>query len=206
MILNLKKLIKKYSLEINGCCHIGANNGNEYLLYKSLGIRPIIFIEALPHLYDMLNKNTNECKECININTAIGNQKGKISMYVETNGNRGSSSVLKPTKHLTQYPHIDISKEVEVDIDKLDNLDIPQVNFINIDIQGYELEAFKGSVKYLENVNYIISEVNRDYLYENASQVEDVDKFLNKFNFTRVETSWVGGNWGDALYIKNKKI
>lgn len=206
MILDLREIANKYSLNIHGCCHIGANNGGEYNLYKSLDISPMIFIEALPHLYEDLEKNTNNDSNCINLNIAIGNQKGKIDMFVETNGNRGSSSVLQPTKHLTQYPHIDISKKLEVSIDKLDNLDIPQVNFINIDIQGYELEAFKGGKEYLKGIDYIISEVNRDYLYENAAQVEEIDDFLAQYSLKRVETVWAGGNWGDAFYIKNELL
>ena len=76
-------------------------------------------------------------------------------------------------------------------------------NFINIDVQGYELEVFKGSLRTLESIDYIISEVNRAELYENCTNVYELDNFLSLYGFKRVETSWEGVTWGDALYIKN---
>ena len=34
--------------------------------------------------------------------------------------------------------------------------------------------------------------------------VNELDDFLKKYNFKRVETTWDGNTWGDAFYIKNK--
>jgi hypothetical protein len=75
-------------------------------------------------------------------------------------------------------------------------------NFINIDVQGYELEVFKGSENLLNSIDYIITEVNRDEVYENCVRIESLDEFLSKYGFIRVETDWAGHTWGDALYIK----
>ena len=57
----------------------------------------------------------------------------------------------------------------------------------------------------MDDIDYIISEINRDEVYENCAKVEEVDIFLGQFGFERVETDWAGYTWGDALYIKNKK-
>lgn len=88
---------------------------------------------------------------------------------------------------------------------RLDDLDIgvEKYNFINVDVQGYELEVLKGASETLRNIDYIMSEVNRDEVYENCAQVEELDNFLANYNFVRVETVWVGDIWGDAFYIKN---
>jgi hypothetical protein len=86
-------------------------------------------------------------------------------------------------------------------LDDLD-LDLTKYNFINIDVQGYELEVFKGSYKTLKNIDYIISEVNRAEVYENCPYVGELDSYLQNYNFTRVETNWAGDTWGDAFYIK----
>ena len=82
--------------------------------------------------------------------------------------------------------------------------DNDKYNFINIDVQGYELEVFKGSSQILKNVDYIMTEVNKSEVYKNCAMVEDLDNFLSKFNFKRVETTWDGITWGDAFYIKNQ--
>lgn len=204
MILNFHDLHKKYSLnDISGVLHIGANIGNEYELYKQYNLDPIIFIEPLTHLYEKLCDKIQNDSSCITLQCAISNTTGVKKMYVESNGNRGSSSLLKPLKHKSQYPGIKFGKTEFVKVRQVDHLDIPNVNFINIDIQGNELNAFKGATRYLENVKYIISEVNRDELYENCTKVEELDEFLKEYNFTRVETSWDGNTWGDAFYIKD---
>ena len=83
------------------------------------------------------------------------------------------------------------------------NYDIP-FNFINLDIQGVELKALKSMEEYLNHIDYIYTEVNSDYVYENCSLVTEIDDYLNKFGFIRVETSWWSDcKWGDAFYIRS---
>jgi FkbM family methyltransferase len=202
MILDLEQLVTEYKCNINGVLHVGAHHGQEYSVYKKLQINPIIFIEALPHTYDILVNNVPT--SCLCINTAIGNNTGNVDMFVDVANTGGSSSVLKPKMHLQQYPHITFPHKITVPITKIDLLDIPICNFINMDIQGYELEALKGAFTYLKNVDYIMLEVNRDEVYEHCAHVDEVDAFLKDYSFIRVQTHWAGGTWGDAFYIKKK--
>jgi hypothetical protein len=118
-----------------------------------------------------------------------------------------SSSILKPKLHLEQYPWITFNDKVMVEIDKLDNYirESENYNFINIDVQGYELEVFKGGSNFLNHVNYIMTEVNNSELYENCAKVKELDDYLSTYDFERVETAWDGITWGDALYIKKTK-
>jgi hypothetical protein len=94
-----------------------------------------------------------------------------------------------------------LSKRLENVISKYRS-DIP-FNFLNLDIQGVELRALKSLGKYLENIDYIYTEVNSDYVYEKCDLIGDIDKYLSTFGFKRVETSWFGDcKWGDAFYVK----
>ena len=113
-----------------------------------------------------------------------------------------SNSLLKPEKHLQQYPSIQFTKKELVQVSKLDDLmfDKGKYNFLYMDIQGYELEALKGATDTLKNIDYIYSEVNRDDLYEQCAKVEAIDAYLS--NYERVYTNWIGVTWGDALYIR----
>lgn len=77
-----------------------------------------------------------------------------------------------------------------------------KLGIANLDVQGYELEVLKGSQEMLANIFGILTEVNRDELYENCIQVEQLDDFLNLYDFQRVETNWEGETWGDAFYLK----
>ena len=83
-------------------------------------------------------------------NIALGNQTGTVKMYID-NYNQGSSSILQPKLHLTQRPDIKFESEENVNIDKLDNIiDSLDYNFINMDVQGFELEVLKGGKNYLK--------------------------------------------------------
>jgi hypothetical protein len=50
-----------------------------------------------------------------------------------------------------------------------------------------------------------MTEVNRAEVYKNCPMINEIDEFLNNYGFQRVETTWDGGTWGDAFYIKNEK-
>jgi FkbM family methyltransferase len=161
-----------------------------------------MFFEPVPTTFKILEQNVGD--KAIIHNVALGNENKKIEMFIETANQGQSSSILEPGIHTRQYPHITFDSKLEVDMVRLDDFltDSNKYNFINIDVQGYELEVMKGAVRTLENIDYIMSEVNRDEVYINCSKVDELDKFLAEFHFVRVETTWDGMTWGDALYVK----
>ena len=73
---------------------------------------------------------------------------------------------------------------------------------MNFDIQGAELKALKGMEEYLPKVDYLYTEVNSDYVYNDCALVGELDKYLLNFGLVRVETSWTDCKWGDAFYIR----
>lgn len=202
MILNWDDLKNKYDLNIRGVIHIGAHHGQEYNLYKSHNISNIIFIEPLKSNFDILKKKVGE--ECTLYNLALGNIEGKIEMYVETANFGMSSSILKPKLHLTQYPFITFDNKEIVDIKRLDDIQYNRDNFnmINIDVQGYELEVFKGAKSSLNNIDYIISEINIDEVYEGCGKLQDLINTLEPYGFKLVTMDLSGITWGDALFVK----
>jgi len=202
MILDFNTIISKYNLKINGVLHIGAHYGQEYKLYKSVNISNLIFFEPLKDNFNILK--TTVGNECILHNLALGNKSGFVEMFVETDNYGMSSSILEPKLHITQYPFIEFNKREMVEIKKLDDITFNKTNFnmINIDVQGYELEVFKGAIDVLKNIDYIISEVNIEELYVGCAKLNELTDFLKLFGFELVEVDMSGGNWGDALFIK----
>lgn len=203
MIFDFNLLQNKYNLDIKGIIHIGGHHGQEYDLYKPLNV-PLLFFEPLSSNYNILKNKVKDDPNVLTFQCALGNENKLVTMNVEKVNQGQSSSILKPKKHLEQYPHILFDFKEEVNMFRLDDLDIdlPKYNFINIDVQGYELEVFKGAFETLKHINYIISEINRDEVYENCPHVDELDEYLSKLNFKRVETNWAGDIWGDAFYIK----
>jgi FkbM family methyltransferase len=202
MILNLDTLVKKFDLKIRGIIHIGAHRGQEYQLYKSHNVSNLMFFEPLVSNFNVLKSNVGN--ECILHNMALGNKTELVDMFVETDNFGMSSSVLKPKLHITQYPSIVFNKREIVQMKRLDDINFKRADFnvINIDVQGYELEVFKGSIDVLQHIDYIISELNLDELYEGCAKLHELIDFLGPFGFKLVETDMSGGNWGDGLFIK----
>jgi FkbM family methyltransferase len=203
MIMTLDEIIHRYNSQIRGVLHIGAHHGQEYTEYNANGIENVIFFEPIVSNY----KRLLDVVPCgvKTYNLALGNQTGEVDMYVETANGGMSCSVLEPGTHLMTYPQIIFDRKEKVKIDKLDNIlfDRSIYNMINIDVQGYELEVFKGAVKTLEFIDLIYTEVNTEEVYKGCATITDIDDFLSQFRFKRVyEAFTCHPTWGDAIYIK----
>lgn len=205
MLISFTNLHNKYKLKIRGIVHIGAHYGEEIQEYVDNGIQKITVFEPLSKNFEVLSQRLQNVNADIEgYQVALGSKKGTATMYLSSNESQ-SSSILKPKQHLELHPDVSFVGMEEVEVSLLDDYDIGDANFINIDVQGYELEVFKGGKKTLENIDYIYCEVNRDEVYEGAPMVEELDEFLGTYGFERVETHWPETyyTWGDALYIKN---
>ena len=190
---------------IKGAIHIGAHYGEELEDYIEEGIQDILLFEPLEENFNIVEKKAKDLNANIEgYQVALGTQReGTTTMYVSDN-EKQSSSILKPKVHLTHHPNVKFPTTEEVELATLDQYYCYNYNFINMDVQGYELEVLKGATKTLEQISYVYCEVNRDEVYENNAYVEEIDEFLSKYNMERVETDWEGEIWGDALYIRTK--
>lgn len=189
-------------MDVKGIIHIGGHYGEEIDEYIRNGIQEIVIFEPLSDSFDILCENIQELNaNIIAHQVALGSEETTATMYVSDN-EKQSSSLLKPKVHITHHPHVKFPETEEVEVKVLDDFDYTKYNFINMDVQGYELEVLKGATETLKHVDYVYCEVNRDEVYEGNAYVEELDEFLSAYNMERVETSWEGQIWGDALYLK----
>lgn len=206
MLISFSEMVKKYNMNITGIIHIGAHYGEEIPEYVNNNINDIILFEPLSDNFSILEQNVKHLNANIQgYQVALGSSPGFVTMYVSSN-QKQSSSILKPKVHLTQHPDVSFPSTEEVEVKTLDQFEITTCNFINMDVQGYELEVLKGGSKTLKNIDYVYCEVNRDEVYENNALIEEIDEYLQKYDIIRVETDWSGGTWGDALYVKSNLI
>ena len=201
MLISLHNLVKKYNVDFKGVLHVGAHECeelNDYLKY--LPINKILWVEGL-------EDKVQFCKKKF---PGVLIEHAVVSDIVETvtfnRANNGqSSSILEFGLHKQFHPHVHYVSsslvETQVLSDILPNYDI-EYNFLTLDIQGVEFKALKGMEKYLDKVDYVYTEVNSDYVYENCVLVTEIDEYLKQFNLHRVETSFTDYKWGDAFYIR----
>ena len=192
--------------KIKGIIHIGAHELEEYSSYLKKNIDNVIWIEANPEKYSHIEKKIRKNKNMILGKFAAGSEIEKLFLNISNNGQ--SSSILPLGTHKLSYPNIFYTSRVKVNVFPFDywaidhKIDNELYNFINIDIQGYELEALKGMKEQLFFADYIYLEVNFREVYKNCSKIKDLDKFLCNYNFKRVGTYKTNKGWGDAIYVK----
>lgn len=211
MLIDFKKAVAKHRMQITGVIHVGAHYGQEYHDYAALGIKPILFIEPCNKAFQVLQETFGDNPDVVLFQSACGSEFSIGTMNVEQANQGMSNSLLKPAKHLEQYPSITFTETEEVEVRKLDEIVAHLApfngNLLVMDVQGYELEVLRGALGTLATmIHYIYCEVNRDEVYEGCAKVWELDTFLGEFGFTRVETSWAGGTWGDGLYICNRLL
>lgn len=202
MLINPKKLSSVWKLKPQGVLHIGAHRAEEMSQYSELGWGHMYWVEANPMLVKelarALDPNANTIHEC-----AAWDIDRKIMKFNETTDSQ-SSSLFRLKQHSIHYPQIRHKDTYEVEARRIDCIynSPPPFTFVNIDIQGAELQAIKGMGNLILGVDAIYSEVNREELYEGCAAVHEIDEYLRNFHFERVATRWiVGKGWGDALYI-----
>lgn len=207
MILT-KELITNLKIKPEGICYIGANEGQELPdMIKFFPNSTIHCFEPQKKPFNLLMSNFGDMKNLYFYNFALGNKDKKVFLHTNNNNNNMSSSILEPKEHLFYHKKVTFSGQEEIELKQYSNLGIHNVNFLNIDVQGYELEVLKGFGK-LDEIKYIATEVNRKEMYKDCVQVNDLDKYLKKHNFIRVKTIWWKSviPWGDAFYIKKDLI
>jgi len=192
--------------KVRGVIHVGAHEGEELPGYLLQGIRDIIWIEANPRKLTYLTELTSNYNSMHVASFAAGSRSGDIVLNISNNGQ--SSSVLQFGTHSIEHPDVTYVDHCTVKLARIDDwidqasIDRSTFNFLNIDIQGYELEALKGSVKQLHFVDYVYTEVNVNHLYQGCPLIDEVDLFWGLFGFTRISTAITQHGWGDAFYFK----
>jgi FkbM family methyltransferase len=196
----LLNVFDKTKPSCRGIIHVGSHHGQELEFYLEHLTKNVMAYEPLKKNFAQLEEAWGSFVDCRN--KAAGNFTGRVDMFVESANGGQSSSILKPKKHLEQYPHITFDSKETCEIIKLDD-DIKNKSDFDtlvIDVQGYELKVLKGARSLLSNIEHIVCEVNCDELYEGCAMVSDLDSYLIELGFKRVFTSWIGGSWGNALY------
>jgi FkbM family methyltransferase len=214
MMIPFDYLVEKFNINVKGVLHIGSNTGQEALTYKKHGIRSVIWMEAIPEVYDKLVEylKSVDCIEgatCINV--CVGDVNGKKVVFHESNNESQSSSYLELGVHKEIHPTVDYIRDIPMEMYRIDTIlsgaDMSQYKLLNIDIQGAEMQALLGMGKMLAKFDYAILEINMKETYIGGALVGEVDKYMELFDFVRAETGqWVGETWTDGFYIKRELI
>lgn len=214
MLIPLQKLIQENKLNIKGIIHVGGSHAEEAETYLECGIPKQMWIEAIPDVFEKLQKNISKNSEAIAINACVSDVPYKNVTFNITNNSGQSSSFLPMKKHLEYHPTVVVERTIETTTLRLDDIlstdttneffKTTRYNFLNLDIQGAELLALKGFQENLKHIDYIYCEVNDEELYEGCPHVAEIDYFLLQHGFEGIECIMTNCHWGDKFYMRKK--
>lgn len=197
-------MINDHGIKIKGILHIGAHTCEELQTYCNWGVdvSNMVWVDANDELTQI-----NKLRGIPNCYTAaLDNVERDAEFHVASN--MQSSSLLEFGTHAESYPHITFTKTINVRTMPLSmfftkhNLNPNNYNVWNLDIQGNELNVFKGSEELLKYADVIYTEVNIGEVYKNNGVLSEIDEILNRNGLTRISTKMMEENWGDAVYVR----
>ena len=144
---SLKRLLEPGSTFVD----VGANIGYFSRLASDWGCTTHSF-EPHPKLFERLKDNLPEMKTTRLYQKALSSQQGSFDLYIPENweSNAGIAS-LEPLPN---------GEKVKVQTERLDDLGITDIDVLKVDVEGHELEVFKGAEGLLDskNIGHIIFE------------------------------------------------
>ena len=185
--------------------HVGAHEAEEYSQYQSFDPFEIHWVEAQSEKCLTLKDRFLSVPGVHIHNAALWGESG-IALTLKVTNNGESTSLLEFGTHATLYPKIFKLREIEIITKTMDEVfeGIIKPDFLNVDIQGAELQALIGGQELLTYAKIIYLEVNKKELYKGAALVGEIDQFLRIKGFTRSATRWwLNDGWGDAVYISD---
>jgi len=208
MYIPIQEIISRHKADIKGIIHLGAHLGEEAKDYHESGVERVIWVEGNPSLIDSLKKNVSAYALNEVVNLLISDKDNSPVTFNVTEFSQ-SSSILE--LGITKEIHnTNIIERVPLTAYRLDSfiakneINIGNYNFLNIDLQGYELVAMKSMGKYLDYMDWVYTEVNVKPLYKNCALLYEIDLFLLHKGFERVDLFMTTHFWGDALYRRKK--
>ncbi len=167
----------------NTILDIGANIGTTSLYFASLNANAkIISFEPHPDTFKRAEENIklNSFRNIELLNIGLGEQKAELKLYEVNENNPGMNRILAEE---TNLPY----KIIQVDLlDKImEEKNTPPVDFIKIDVEGFEYSVLKGGANTLKNKPVLFIELDDNNLRENNSTAEELIKMLYAIGYTR---------------------
>lgn len=115
---------------------------------------------------------------------ALSNKKEKLEINILSKPSH--SSALEPNhKMLNRFPerhleHFELDYKVTVDATDLDSLEFEAMDFMKIDVQGYELKVLEGSEVSLKEILGLEVEIEFFEMYKNQCSFGEIKDFLQQ--------------------------
>lgn len=199
-------------LKSNDIIHLGAHDGIERDIYNHFEARNVYWFECNKFVFPDLLQRIGGHPGHKAFLAALWSEAGvelEFHFYRDKKDGAGGFFEDKLMKnYIKDCPMLE--ETIKIKTTTLDKyvedgiLDISNVSFLNIDLQGAELEAFKGAQKLLNSpkLKAIWCEVSWDEVYDGGPQLNDITNYLKNYDFMFAGKRVDWAIHGDALYVR----
>lgn len=200
------KLLSAYDLRMKTILHIGAHTGQEAASYKALGVEKVVFVEAIPAIFEKLQKNLSAYPGYIGINAVCSEESGQEVQFNVSSNEGGSSSMLGLGNHAIIYPQISYVETLTLQTVTADDLVAEHCgdmafDYVALDTQGAEMHVLRGATNVLRRAKALWIEVSEEPMYEGGCTFDEVTAYVRTFDFRLRHVNINRQGWGDALYV-----
>lgn len=205
-----KEYIKEKFPSFKSIVEAGSHKGRDTLeLHKTWPDAHIYAFEPVPELFEQLCENTKNisCIHCYRY--AFGATTGEALFYLSSKECTAISSLLEPHAFISKKGPVSFTP-VTVQTVTLDHWaqinKVPSVDFLWLDLQGFELACLNTSPTILETVKAIHMEVSLTERYKNNPLYPEIKQWLAQQNFIIVAEALYRENWGNILCMRKEFI
>ena len=171
----LRKVLKHYFKEKRKytIVDVGGNIGNHSIFFATQVRNSVIYtFEPIPEIYAILQKNieVNNLLDKVKLyNYACGANEGNASIYHADVQNIGATSIIKDSCGTLKIIKLD------------DVLNNKEIDFIKIDVEGFEYDVLIGAQNILKNYSPVV------WIEIFPENYIKVTKLLNKLSYKKFE-------------------
>lgn len=191
----------------------GAMDGWDTLELATVWPQATIYaFEPVPELFDRLVAATAHLPNVKPQPFALGAGDGTATMVLSTLTTApgqvsGSSSLLVPSGHLGNYPHVEFAESIPVPVRTLDawarDIGVTRVDVAMLDMQGMELAALQAAPRMVAGMTAVSMEVARRELYAGASLRPQIRSWMHRQGFrTALDRTLVP--YGNMLFTRHR--
>lgn len=169
------------------CIDVGANVGMYSIMLSRICGKngTVLSFEPTPEVFHYLSKiirnGINKLSNVKLYQMALGNHTGNVSLIFQNEKNGEISDTL--TRIGEDQGAVRMTTLDAV----VKKLELREVNFIKIDVEGYELKVLKGSVELLQKYHPILlMEIDNMWLARYGSSYEEILSFLSSLGYKQV--------------------
>lgn len=170
---------------------IGANLGR-YTVIAAKKVRnggKVISIEANPAIFELLRKNIqlNELANVIPLNFAVFSEKTKIKFFVNDDLRNNQFGTIN--SDIDNFANKGLERYVYVDANTVDSIlsensiEIQEVKWMKIDVEGAEFDVIKGSKELISNAKNLRIIVEIHNLSNGMTYQKEIKEFLESFGY-----------------------